>query len=132
MDISTIGITLNYKELVGGSFAKIVDIKGFPNIGGPAEMIEITTLSDVAQRFIKGVQSQDQMEFTANYDSDIYDTINALDGDGIYWQLQIGAAGVNGQFDWQGGVSIYLPGKGGNEVTEMNLVINPATVIVKA
>lgn len=131
MALSTIGITLNYKTTSGGTFEKIVDIKDFPNIGGPADMIETTTLSDKAQTFIKGVQSQDQMEFTANYNSDVFDTIKALDGDDIYWELQIGPAGVNGKFDWQGGVSIYLPGKGTNEVTEMNIVINPATVIEK-
>ena len=132
MAISTIGVTLEYKTTSGGTFAKLCDIKSFPNIGGAAEMIETTTLSNSKQTFIKGVQAQDQMEFVANYDSDIFDTIEAFGDTEIYWQLMIGDLGVNGIFQWQGAASVYIPGAGVNAVTDMNIVINPSTEVTKS
>lgn len=49
------------------TWSKLVDIKDFPDLGGAPEMLETTTLSDGAQTYIPGIQSQDALEFTANY-----------------------------------------------------------------
>ena len=58
------------------SVTKLVDIKNFPALSEPAEAVEVTTLSDTSQTYIKGIkQVSGQLQFTANYDSDVYDTL---------------------------------------------------------
>ena len=65
MAISTYGIYLMHK--VSDAYAKLIDIKDFPDLGGAPEMLETTTLSDSMQTYIPGIQSLDGLEFTANY-----------------------------------------------------------------
>lgn len=104
-----------------------VRIKDFPSILGKRSSVEVTDLSDDAQRFIPGIRQQgESFDFTANYDPEVYAAINALtelqkcalvysDGSGYTWDGRLSAS-VN-----EGGV---------DAVVEMTISITPETVPV--
>ena len=129
MAISTYGITLNYKSGTASTFAKLVDIKDFPDIGGSPELLETTTLSDAMQTYIEGIQSSDALEFTANYTKADYDKIVELKGKEQTFALYFGEAGKDGAWYWKGTVSARVNGGGTNEVVGMTLSIAPSTAI---
>ena len=49
MAISTYKVYLMHKASAAADYAKLVDIKSFPDLGGTPEMLETTTLSDPMQ-----------------------------------------------------------------------------------
>ena len=131
---------LMYKKS-GATYEKLVDIKDYPDIGGSPETLETTTLSDGMQTYINGIQSSEAMEFTINYDSTTYDTIDALadtETDFAIWFGGTESAGVvtptgsEGKFEFKGFISIRVSGKGVNEVREAVISIAPSTVINKS
>lgn len=130
---------LMYKK-TGETYEKLVDIKDYPDIGGSPETLETTTLSDGMQTYINGIQSSEAMEFTINYDSTTYDTIDALADTETAFAIWFGgteSAGVvtptgsEGKFEFKGFISIRVSGKGVNEVREAVISIAPSTVITK-
>lgn len=139
MAISTYKVFLMKKT--GNAYSKLVDIKDFPDLGGAPEMLETTTLSDGAQTYIPGIQSQEALEFTANYIKDDFDTIKALEGTEVDLAVWFGgtvAAGVatptgsDGKFEFKGYISVFVVGGGVNEVVDMTISIAPSTVITVA
>ena len=133
MAISTYPITLNRDTSATEtpSWAKLCDIKDFPDLGSSPEAIDATTLSDAMEVFIQGIKKSGQLEFTANYDDSVYDTLAALTGSEDF-QLWFGTDGISGKFSWTGTLSAYLVGAGVNAVVEMKVVITPSTAIVKS
>lgn len=137
--------TSSYKSFLmhkksGETYEKLVDIKDYPDIGGSPETLETTTLSDGMQTYINGIQSSEAMEFTINYDSTTYDTIDALADTETAFAIWFGgteSAGVvtptgsEGKFEFKGYISIRVSGKGVNEVREAVISIAPSTVITK-
>ena len=76
MALSSFNTTLKYGA---SSPDKTVRIKDFPSILGKRSSIEVTDLSDDAQRFIPGIRQQEEsFDFTANYDPEVYEEINGL------------------------------------------------------
>ena len=139
MAISTYKVFLMKKT--GNSYEKLVDIKDFPDLGGAPEMLETTTLSDGAQTYIPGIQSQEALEFTANYTKADFDTLKALEGQEVDFAVWLGgtvAAGVatptgsDGKFEFKGHLSVFVVGGGVNEVVDMTISIAPSTVITVA
>lgn len=130
MAISTYQVVLKISS-DGVTYAKLVDIKDFPDLGGAPEMLEITTLSDAAQKFILGIQSNQAMEFTANYTASEYTSIAASAGVAKYYSLEFGAAAADGVFKWQGAHNVHVVGGGVNAVVDMKITIAPSTVITK-
>ena len=128
MAISTYGITLMHKG-TGGTYAKLVDIKDFPDLGGAPEMLETTTLSDGMQTYIEGIQSSDALEFTANYTKTDYEALAALKGDNESYAVYFGADGAEGKFYFKGYLSVRVNGGGVNEVVGMTISIAPSTPI---
>ena len=127
---------LMYKK--ADAYEKLVDIKDFPDLGGAPEMLETTTLSDPMQTYVEGIQSQDALEFTINYDLAIYETISALKGTETEFGVWFGGTdvggvitpdGSDGKFNFKGYISIRVVGKGVNEVKEAILSIAPSTPI---
>lgn len=127
---------LMYKK--ASAYEKLVDIKDFPDLGGAPEMLETTTLSDGMQTYIEGIQSQDALEFTINYDLTTYEKIVALKGTETEFSVWFGGkdvegvltpSGDEGKFDFKGYISIRVTGKGVNEVKEATLSIAPSTPI---
>lgn len=122
----------------GATYSKLIDIKDFPDLGGAPEMLETTTLSDKAQTYIPGIQSNEAMEFTANYTKADFDTLKALEGTEAEYAVWFGGTetggvltpdGSNGKFEFKGYLSVYPVGAGVNEVVDMQITIAPTTVL---
>lgn len=129
------------KGSTGGTYTKLVDIKDFPDLGGAPEMLETTTLSDGASTYIPGIQSQDALEFTANYTKTDYDTLKALEDQELELAVWLGGTvsggvatptGSDGKFEFKGRLSVFVVGGGVNEVVDMTISIAPSTVITVA
>lgn len=123
-EISTIGVSLTYKA-DGATAATVVKIKDFPSILGKKNALEVTDLSDAAQRFIPGIRSQSEsFDFTANYDAEVYGTINALTAEqNCELTFPDGS-----KFAWKGWVSASIKEGAVNAVLEMTVSITPTTV----
>ena len=141
MAISTYKVFLMRKAASGGTYTKLVDIKDFPDLGGAPEMLETTTLSDGASTYIPGIQSQDALEFTANYTKTNYDTLKALEDQELELAVWLGGTvsggvatptGSDGKFEFKGRLSVFVAGGGVNEVVDMTISIAPSTVITVA
>nr|DAR34428.1 MAG TPA: Major tail protein [Caudoviricetes sp.] len=141
MAISTYKVFLMKKAVSGGTYTKLVDIKDFPDLGGAPEMLETTTLSDGASTYIPGIQSQDALEFTANYTKTDYDTLKALEDQELELAVWLGGTvsggvatptGSDGKFEFKGRLSVFVVGGGVNEVVDMTISIAPSTVITVA
>ena len=130
--------TFLMKKGTGTTYEKLVDIKDFPDLGGSPEMLETTTLSDSMQTYVEGIQSQDALEFTINYDLDTYETLLALKGTETEFAVWFGGTesagavtptGSEGKFNFKGYLSVKVVGKGVNEVKEAIISIAPSTPI---
>ena len=131
--------TSSYKTFLMKGSEKLVDIKDFPDLGGAPEMLETTTLSDNMQTFIEGIQSQDALEFTANYDLETYEELIALKGIETAYAVWFGGTegadgtvtptGSEGKFNFKGYLTPRVVGKGVNEVREMIISSAPSTPI---
>lgn len=125
MSISTQGIQLKWGA-ASASLTKKVDIKDFPDLIGDPNLLETTTLADAAQTYIPGIKSTDMLQFTINYDKDIYTSCKADEGKALYYSLEFADGS---KFEWEGQHTMGLPGKGVDEVVEATLNIVPSTVI---
>lgn len=134
MAISTYAAELHYASSSTGTYAKLVDIKDFPDLIGDPNTLETTTLSDSQQTFIPGIKSSDTLQFTANYTSTDFSTVKGLEGTEYYWKLIFNDAatastGTGSTFSWTGKVTAGLPGKGVDEVVEMTINIVPTSTV---
>ena len=121
------------------AYEKLIDIKDFPDLGGAPEMLETTTLSDYMQTYIEGIQSQDALEFTANYTLSDYTMLAGLKGTETEFAVWFGGtdgtdgtpvpSGTDGKFEFKGYLTPRVVGKGANEVREMIISIAPTTPI---
>lgn len=136
MAISTYKIFLMKKT--DDTWAKLIDIKEFPDLGGSPEMLETTTLSDRMQTYIPGIQSIDALEFTANYTLADYKALKALEGTEYEFAVWFGGTeagdtvtptGSDGKFKFSGQLSAFPVGGGVNEVVDMTITIAPSTPI---
>lgn len=134
--------TSSYKTFLmtkkDAAYEKLVDIKDFPDLGGAPEMLETTTLSDSMQTYIEGIQSQDALEYTINYDLATYQELLAMKGTETEFAVWFGGTEANGvvtptgdegKFNFKGYLSVRVVGKGVNEVKEAIISIAPSTPI---
>lgn len=138
MAISTYKAFLMKKASGDNAYSKLVDIKDFPDLGGSPEMLETTTLSDGASTYIPGIQSQEALEFTANYDEGDFSILKEMEDTEMDFSVWFGATvsggvatptGSDGKFNFKGKLSVYVVGGGVNEVVDMKISIAPSTVI---
>ena len=122
MAISSFGVTLKYGE-------NAVVIKDFPSLLGKRSALETTTLSDDAQTFISGIRQQSEsFDFTANYDPNVYSSLNSLE-EVQDWSLTFSDGSG---YTWQGTVSVSVNEGSVDEVLEMTISVTPSTVPVWA
>lgn len=104
-------------------------IKSFPAILGKRSALETTTMSDDAQTYIPGIrQTEETLDFGANYVATDYETLNGLKGDQVC-KLTF-SDGSN--YSWQGGVSATIDEGDVDAVIGMTISITPSTVPVWA
>ena len=124
MAISTFGVTLKYGA---DSAQTAVVIKDFPSLLGKRSSLETTTLSDDAQTFIAGIRQQSEsFDFLANYDAEVYATLNALTEE-QNWEL---AFSDGSKYTWKGTVSVSVNEGAVDAVVEMTISVTPSTVPV--
>lgn len=126
--------TINTVLKAGASaqaLAKLCKIKSYPDLGGAPDTLETTDLEDSQQTFVPGVQSIDQMEFTANYTPEDYAAVVASANTEQTYQLEMGDDGAQGKFTWTGQHSVYVNGGDVNAVREMTIVVTPSSQITK-
>jgi len=144
MAISTYNTFLMVKGTTGNTYTKVVDIKAFPDLGGDPETLDTTTMTDAMQTFILGLQSNEAMEFTANYTLTDYQAVAALSGVQKEYAVWFGTddninktdadptaatAGNMGKFKFSGQLSVRVNGASVNEVVEMTISIIPNSSI---
>lgn len=131
---STYQTYLMYRSSSAGSYAKVVDIKDYPDMIGSPNMLDCTTLSDGMEKRIAGIlQMSDGLAFTANYTPTHFSTVRALEGKQYDYALWLGGNasgnpdGHNGKFEWTGDVRAGFSGKGVDEVQDMTITCFPST-----
>lgn len=139
MATSTYKTFLMHKGSSESAFQKLVDITEFPDLGGEPEFLDTTTLSDKMRTFILGIQNNEGMVFSANYDKSDYTALKALEGqeeDYAVWfggtEAQDGTVtptGSDGKFSFKGQLSVRVTGAAVNEVRGMSISIAPSTTI---
>jgi len=129
MAVSTVTTTLNYKVLVGDSYAKLCDIVSYPDLGSAPSKLDTTDLAQTSVKTnILGLQDAPDLTFECNYDETAYNTLKGLTG--TYWfNLFFGTAGADGIFEWQGKINVFSTGGGVDEVRKMSVVVSNATPI---
>ena len=140
MAISTYKVFLMYKASASADYTKLIDIKEFPDLGGDPELLETTTLSDHMNTYIPGIQSLDDLSFTANYTLADYKKLKALEEQELDYSVWFGGTGqtpnltptgADGMYDFKGKLVVYPTGGGVNEVVDMKITIAPSTPIVE-
>lgn len=130
MAISTYQVTLKYKTSSSGNYTKLVDIKDFPELIPNPNQLETTTLSDDMQTFIAGIkQGAGLMTFTINWDKTDCTTIQGLEGDPLWFELDF-SDGT--KFTWEGTLTLGVPSKGVDEVIEGTVNIVPTSTVTLA
>ena len=123
------------------NWAKLVDIKDFPDLGAAPEPIETTTLSDFARTYIPGIENTEQKTFTCNYTSTDYATLAALKGTETNVAIWFGGTenngvvtpdGSAGKFTGKGYIDVFVAGAGVNEVVNMTVTLTMTQNFVKA
>lgn len=128
---------LMYKATSGAEYTKLADVKNYPNLGGEPERLETTTQSDRAQTFCPGIEQLDSFTYSLNYDPAVFATLKAMEGTEYEFAEWFGGTesngvvtpdGSDGKTSFKGYPSVYITGKGVNEVREMELTISTTTV----
>lgn len=131
---NTYATYLMYKATSSGSYAKLCDIKEFPDLGGDPDMLETTSMSDATKTYILGLQDMDVLKFTANYTAATFTTLSGVTGShkfAVYFGENGSGTpdGHDGIFEWEGDMTCYVTGKGTNEVREIAIAISASTPI---
>jgi hypothetical protein len=121
------------------TWAKLIDIKDFPDLGSAAPTLDTTTLSDKMHTYIADISDTGgNLEFTSNYTKSDYSTLAALAGAENDYAVWFGASenngvvtpdGSDGKFSFKGELSVWKKGAGVGAVQEMGVAIAPSTEI---
>lgn len=122
-----------YRQANGQTgFSKLVDITSIPDLGGAPDQIDVTTLSDMQTRNINGIQSVSALEFGAWYEKDVYQQLAEIAAADVNkkqsqldtYRVMFGDNGVNGVFEWQGKLSVYVGSVESNAAVPMTITIS--------
>ena len=121
------------------TYATVVPIKDYPELGGSPEALDATTLTNWARVYIEGIEeTQSLLSFTCNYELTDYQTVKALEGSERHWAVWFGGTksgttvtptGSAGKFIFDGYLHAHVIGKGVNEVQEFQIDIIPTSEI---
>lgn len=123
------------------TYKKLVDIRNFPDIGAKPSKLETTTLSDVQETSIPGIVKLSDMQFEINYDTTVYDELEALKDQKLDLAIWFGGTvdgdtvtptGDNGKFEFKGYVNVWVSGGNVDEVVKMYISVMPSSKIKKA
>lgn len=135
MAVISKGITLSYKTKEASSYTALTNLQEIPDLGGEAEAIEVTVLSDVAHMYTDGLLNYgDSLAFKFLYEKAQFAALNALEGS-IGWQVALpdGADGATGSTcSFTGTASVKLDGVGVNAALTYTLAVKPDSEMIWA
>lgn len=105
------------------TYAKLIDIKDFPDLFAAPEMLEKTTLSDGGRRYEPGIKENEALTFTTNYSLTDFNALKAKEGEVLHLAVYFGENGADGKFTFDGKIAVTINGGGVNEIVEMTLTI---------
>lgn len=125
------GIKLAYKTGTGtsGTYTDLTNLQEIPELGGEADSLEITVLSDVAHVYTDGILNYGEaLAFKFLYEKAQFNTLNGLSGIQS-WKITLpdGETAV-----FSGTCNVKLDGVGVNAVMTYTLNIKPNTAITFA
>ena len=101
------------------------------------DLIDMTTLSNKSKIGVPGIQNNDALTFTINYNPTVYTTLKAYcDGKNYHFGVYFGGTesgatvtptGDDGKITFDAMADIFISGKGVNEGREMTLTLTPTT-----
>lgn len=115
-----------------GEYSKLVDIKEFPDLFGAPEMLDKTTMSDSGRRYEPGINENEALTYTANYDLETFTALKAKEGQKLKFAHWFGGTesngvvtptGEEGKFEFEGYLTVTINGAGVNEIVEMTITI---------
>lgn len=143
---TTIGTFLMYRATKEDEWQKLADIKDYPDLGGAPERIQSTTLSNRQHTYENGVQDTAERQFTANYHSDEYETLESMMNGGEEYEFGVwfdsaptldSATGklvpneaTCDKFTFMGKLNVYPGGGGVNAIRDMIISLSSSTDIV--
>lgn len=119
-------------------YEKLVDIKNVPALGAERNTIDITTLSDDTEQLIPGIKRVGSgYQFNANYDQDVYDSIDkmtdvysfAIYKGGTGSGSNVTPTGSDGKWKFDGRITIGTLDGGVDDSFDMVITIFPSTPI---
>ena len=124
----SMGIKLSYKAGSASSYTDLTNLQEIPDLGGSADSVEVTTLSDAAHMYINGLLDYgDSLDFTFLYDKTQFTALNALTGT-TSWKVTLpGSSALTAT--WDGESSVKLNSVGVNDPITYTLSIKPSTAI---
>jgi len=107
--------------------AKVENLQEFPDLGGAAEQVDVTTLADGSYHYINGIKDYGSLEFTFLYDNSAttsnYRVLREAEEDGETHECKVlfpdGTA-----FTFSGQVSTTITGAGVNAALQFTATIN--------
>lgn len=116
---------LMVKRSGASAFEKLVDITEYPDLGGPKEKLDVTTLSDTKKRTIDGIEDVNDLEFKAWYEKEDYMKLLAIQKESTLdtYQVWFGEDGQDGIWEWQGKMAVYPNTGSSNAAREMTFSI---------
>ena len=124
------GIKLSYKTAASESqYIELTNLQEIPDLGGEAEAIEITTLSDAAHMYTDGILNYgDSLAFKFLYDKTQFTTLTGLTGSNS-WKVEL-PDGATCTFT--GTSSVKLDSVGVNAALTYQLSIKPNSAMAWA
>lgn len=113
------------------SFEKLTPIVDFPDMGGTPDTVDITDLDDDVTKNLNGVQSINTLEFLANYDKNVYESLLEIsEGKEVStYALLFGKSGKRGVWVWDGELAVWVVGGGVNAARQMRVSISTASKV---
>lgn len=123
MAVISKGISLFHGEV------ELTNLQEIPDLGGEAEAIEITTLSDAAHMYTDGILNYgDNLAFKFLYEKEQFNTLVALDGSQA-WRVVLPD---DTACSFSGTCSVKLDGVGVNAALTYTLAIKPDSEMIWA
>ena len=126
---NTIGTILKFGTSAN-SLSELCKIKTTPQLNGEREQIESTDLTDSAQTFVPGVQSVENMQFTANFTLEVYTSLKTNAMTQGFFELDFASAGAKAT--WEGKYDVYVNETEVNGLIEMTISVYPSTEVTIA
>ncbi len=129
MAVISKGIKLSYKTTTEESYTELTNLQEIPELGGDAEAIEVTVLSDAAHMYTDGILNYgDSLAFTFLYEKTQFTTLQGLTGN-VNWKVELPDATA---CTFSGTASVKLAGVGVNAALTYTLSIKPNSAMTWA